>query len=136
MLPANGAAESAVVLAILSRFHQGSHISHAREDRYLKWREKHGWLIDGLEAVTDPSCTPEQLEAAIQTSFRAIDTDGSGEIDKEELFQAMKKAADVELDVQDMEQLFSDMDLDGSGTINAEEFAALIKVIAATSKGS
>jgi hypothetical protein len=106
-LPVGGMTESTILQHVLSRFHEGAAISHAEEDQYLMWRKKHGWLVRGLEAVTKPGVSEEEVKEAVKKAFDEIDTDGSGGIDKVELFHAMEKAAGAELDVHDMDKLFS-----------------------------
>jgi hypothetical protein len=106
-LPVGGKTESTILQHVLSRFHQGAAISHVEEDQYLMWRKKHGWLVQGLEAATKPGVSEEELKGAVKKAFDEIDADGSGSIDKVELFHAMEKAAGAELDVHDMDKLFS-----------------------------
>jgi Ca2+-binding EF-hand superfamily protein len=57
----------------------------------------------------------------IRTMFTRIDSNGSGEVEMEEMLQL---SLDLGLDIvmRDMELIFQEMDLDGNGTIDLDEF--------------
>ena len=67
--------------------------------------------------------------------WRDYDTDGSGELDKEEtrkfIFDTLKEMSDdCQFSDEDFEQCFVEFDEDQSGTIEKEEMVVFIKRVA------
>lgn len=63
----------------------------------------------------------EQLEEVMRGVFEMADTDGSGELDREEFRDALKNA-DLGLTRKDINLLMSEADVDGDGKISYQEF--------------
>ena len=63
----------------------------------------------------------EEMKAA----FKLFDTDGSGAIDQDELYNALK-ALGVKMVKKEVKALLKDLDKDGSGAIDFEEFKRLM----------
>merc|ERR1719342_1309721 len=61
----------------------------------------------------------------VQQSFKQIDRDGNGTIDKQELTAALKSSGG-NFTQQDIDTLFAAGDIDGNGEIDYEEFIALM----------
>merc|ERR1711865_594655 len=64
-------------------------------------------------------------EDALLTYFKELDADGSGELDKEEVKEALRNANKFGGEAQ-LEQLFQAADADENGTVNFEEFKLLM----------
>ena len=76
---------------------------------------------------------PDALRAASDAVFDGIDVDGSGQIDKNELKQALSQVArDLKLPLPsdgEIEETINELDADRSGTINKAEFVPLVRAI-------
>jgi Ca2+-binding EF-hand superfamily protein len=59
---------------------------------------------------------------ALNDFFTAIDEDGSGEIDAEELTEAMHNMGDLSMTPEKAATLIASVDLSGSGTMGFTEF--------------
>eukprot|EP01052_Picozoa_sp_SAG31_P024735 SAG31_NODE_2124_length_6401_cov_2.039829_3_plen_879_part_00 len=57
----------------------------------------------------------------LKTMFSRIDSDGSGEVDQNEMMQLVLDLG-MEVDQKDLDVIFQQMDLDGNGAIDFEEF--------------
>ena len=68
-----------------------------------------------------------------KAAFDNVDSDGSGEIDSDELSKIMNKISEemgtVPLSREDIKELFDNIDTDHSGEIDFNEFQAVIKNI-------
>eukprot|EP00755_Sulcionema_specki_P000717 Sspe_Gene.25611::Locus_10331_Transcript_1_1_Confidence_1.000_Length_2018::g.25611::m.25611 len=62
----------------------------------------------------------EQKEAA----FQAIDKDGTGELDRDEVRMLLEKKRGRPISEEELDKAFSAMDKDGGGTVSLEEFLA------------
>jgi len=60
--------------------------------------------------------------------FRRMDDDGSRSLNFEEFSKGIRETG-LELNSEDMEQLFISFDLDGSGSVNIDEFLIAVRVI-------
>lgn len=69
-----------------------------------------------------PPSTPEQLQKLRET-FDAIDTDGSGTLDRDEINRAAMQMGRC-LIGNDLDEAMSEMDVDGSGEVEFAEFCA------------
>merc|ERR1719379_2661668 len=88
-----------------------SSIQQAKEDREVR----QAW-----EAAKKKALIPK-----LQTMFTVIDTDGSGEIDLDEIRgapQALKDALSQIVRMSNVEELFNILDYDCSGSISIQEF--------------
>merc|ERR1712232_1005533 len=65
------------------------------------------------------------MRKQIKECFDQFDCDGSGEIDDEELFQAMG-ALGFRTDRDEVKNMIDDIDDDGSGTIGFDEFMQMM----------
>lgn len=78
------------------------------------------------KAATDGSISKDQLLAAFMerqrllTAFQQVDSDGSGEIDKDELGTLLES---LDLDTALVEQIMSEVDQDGDGKIDFKEWS-------------
>eukprot|EP00930_Biecheleria_cincta_P070323 TRINITY_DN57965_c0_g1_i1.p1 TRINITY_DN57965_c0_g1~~TRINITY_DN57965_c0_g1_i1.p1 ORF type:complete len:616 (-),score=151.25 TRINITY_DN57965_c0_g1_i1:24-1871(-) len=68
---------------------------------------------------------PDSDVIRIRGCFEAVDADGSGEIDEEELGAAFRMMG-MKLDDQELHKAFLEVDLDGSGTVEWPEFLFLM----------
>lgn len=66
-------------------------------------------------------------EESLRSYFNEMDADGSGELDKAEVKDCLRKANKFGGEAQ-LEQLFQAADSDGNGTINFEEFKLLMAI--------
>lgn len=77
-----------------------------------------------LRALPDAAAALEALtaerRATIEAAFRAIDADGSGDIDSEELHGAVK-VMELNLRPEEVQDLIQAVDRDGSGSIDLAE---------------
>ena len=67
----------------------------------------------------------EQIEQ-YRAQFAELDTDGSGELDTEEFFAAVRNDLAIGVDTitdTELESLFKQVDVDGGGEVDAEECA-------------
>jgi len=71
-------------------------------------------------ALKDGSC---QCEKAILAAFRVFDTDGNGQISKEELSHVIMSQA---TDLGELDRLISEWDTDGDGQLSLEEFRGMV----------
>lgn len=87
-------------------------------------------MADEIRAIL---ADPDALRAASDTVFDGIDTDGSGEIDKTELKQALTEVARaIKLPLpsdSEIEETINELDADRSGTISKAEFVPLVRAI-------
>ena len=69
-----------------------------------------------------------KLASLVQAVFKAIDVDSSGEMDENELFNALKQVAtdDGALKLEDVRSAMSELDTYNDGKITLEEFSAMI----------
>jgi Ca2+-binding EF-hand superfamily protein len=76
---------------------------------------------------------PEKFNEVAKSVFDGVDTDGSGQIDAQELENAMNQiASDIGTDPPSKEnvaEVLKHLDTDGSGKISFIEFKALVKLI-------
>lgn len=76
---------------------------------------------------------PDALRAASDAVFDGIDADGSGQIDKKELKEALAQVArDLKLPLPsdaEIAETINELDTDGSGTISKAEFVPLVRAI-------
>ena len=87
--------------------------------------------------------SPEEIQAILRdenklheiakAAFDAVDVDGSGAIDQEELGQVMESVAnDIGMDKpspSDVSDVFKELDVDRNGVIDLEEFKTLIRQV-------
>eukprot|EP01062_Namystynia_karyoxenos_P048384 TRINITY_DN36802_c0_g1_i4.p1 TRINITY_DN36802_c0_g1~~TRINITY_DN36802_c0_g1_i4.p1 ORF type:complete len:2056 (+),score=611.93 TRINITY_DN36802_c0_g1_i4:690-6857(+) len=67
----------------------------------------------------------EMKQFAVKTAaFRAIDADGGGELDKDEVRMLLKKLTGERPSEEYLDKVFGEMDEDGGGTVSMEEFLA------------
>ena len=66
------------------------------------------------------------------SAFRAIDKDGGGELDKEEVRRLLKKLNGQDPSEEELDKVFTEMDTDGGGTVSLEEFLEYAEKHAAT----
>eukprot|EP01062_Namystynia_karyoxenos_P079240 TRINITY_DN8319_c1_g3_i1.p1 TRINITY_DN8319_c1_g3~~TRINITY_DN8319_c1_g3_i1.p1 ORF type:complete len:2368 (+),score=863.33 TRINITY_DN8319_c1_g3_i1:64-7104(+) len=67
----------------------------------------------------------EMKQFAVKTAaFRAIDADGGGELDRDEVRKLLKKMTGARPSDEYLDKVFSEMDEDGGGTVSMEEFLA------------
>jgi hypothetical protein len=64
-----------------------------------------------------------QDKAFLQTEFKKIDSDGSGKLSKDEIYNFVFQVYGVDLSEQALNDLFNELDKDKSGDISFEEFA-------------
>lgn len=71
-----------------------------------------------------------QLDKLVHVAMGTVDTDGSGEVDKQELSIIMRQVAldvgDDEPSPQDVNDVFAEFDKDKDGKINFDEFKEII----------
>ena len=65
-------------------------------------------------------------EDDIREAFRMFDTDGNGEISKEEFKRTMSKLGEMLTDEQ-VDKLVAEVDINGDGNIDFEEFKIIMK---------
>jgi hypothetical protein len=80
-------------------------------------------LIRRKSSVSD--LTPELTRKALMETFREVDEDGSGFVDKGELTRVLSTIG-VHMDnpLEDVDAIFEAMDMDGDGTIDTQEFCS------------
>ena len=66
------------------------------------------------------------------SAFRAIDTDGGGELDLDEVRQLLTRLNGEPPSEAELDKVFTEMDADGGGTVSLEEFLAYADTHAAT----
>jgi len=83
-------------------------------------------------------------DAELKPAFAALDKDGNGEVDREELlaamqcvcrnlpFDAQRSACEADF-VEQVSEAFDALDVDGSGTLDYEEFVAVLSGVASGS---
>lgn len=78
---------------------------------------------------TDPGdhFTDEQISEC-RDLFSMFDTDGGGNIDREE-FGAMMKTLGLKLEERELDDFFAEMDIDGSGDIEFDELLSMLRKI-------
>ena len=54
--------------------------------------------------------------------FNAVDVDGNGTLDREEIRRLIKNVIDMDVTKSVIDLAFSEMDTDGSGDVDYEEF--------------
>jgi len=59
--------------------------------------------------------------------FSLLDADGSGELEREEVIEALTCMGDCKLSTEEAEAIFKAGDEDGSGTIDPEEFVSMVE---------
>ena len=87
-------------------------------------------MADEIRAIL---ADPDALRAASDAVFDGIDTDGSGEINKKELKDALSEVSrSLRLPVPsdaEISETIAELDTDGSGTISKGEFLPLVRAI-------
>jgi Ca2+-binding EF-hand superfamily protein len=87
-------------------------------------------MADEIRAIL---ADPDALRAASDAVFDGIDTDGSGQIDKKELKEALSQVSrDLRLPVpsdEEVQETVAALDTDNSGTISKAEFLPLVRAI-------
>lgn len=87
-------------------------------------------MADEIRAIL---ADPDALRAASDAVFDGIDTDGSGQIDKKELKEALSQVSrDLRLPVpsdEEIQETVAALDTDNSGTISKTEFLPLVRAI-------
>jgi len=68
-------------------------------------------------------------------AFAEFDADGSGELDEEEFFEALK-VLHIELNDKEFKKLWKEVDKDGGGEIDLEEFRIAVKTLDADLTGA
>ena len=90
-----------------------------------------GGLVDGLAGFVVQGVKQMPMfsndEHAIDALFAAIDADGSGSLDAQELLALVLSMGISELDAEAVNSLIREVDLNGDGEIQREEFAALLQ---------
>eukprot|EP00090_Calanus_glacialis_P011381 TRINITY_DN19793_c0_g1_i1.p2 TRINITY_DN19793_c0_g1~~TRINITY_DN19793_c0_g1_i1.p2 ORF type:complete len:105 (-),score=47.38 TRINITY_DN19793_c0_g1_i1:179-493(-) len=71
-----------------------------------------------------PEITEDQMKK-LREVFEILDDDNSGEMNSQELFNAMKYLG-LKMTQEEVEKMLEEFDDDGSGLIEFEEFMALI----------
>jgi calcium-dependent protein kinase len=66
--------------------------------------------------------TSKNEKKDLEKIFQAMDVDGNGDIDKEELLQGYEKHFGIEISPAQVDEMFKAVDLDGNGTIDFTEF--------------
>jgi len=64
----------------------------------------------------------KQEKEQIDKVFKAMDLNGDGKLDKDEIKQGYKEYYDKDLDDDEINEIFSKVDADGSGEIEYSEF--------------
>jgi troponin C len=77
-------------------------------------------LIDGLKGETS-----EETEKRMRAAFQSTDADGSGGIDADELYEALRRI-DIEATREEAASMVREADTDGSGTIEFHEFRVMV----------
>ena len=87
-----------------------------------------GSLVQATQEASEEevAASAEQDVIGIRAAFEAIDTDGSGDIDAEELCTAFNNLG-IEATASEAEQVLRRYDADASGSIDIAEFEALIR---------
>ncbi len=87
-------------------------------------------MANEFRAVLDD---PEALRAALDEVFNEFDDDGSGQIDKNELKEALSQVArELKLPLPsdaEIDETINELDADRSGTISKSEFVPLVRAI-------
>eukprot|EP00960_Hanusia_phi_P070176 767253-Hanusia_phi.AAC.6 len=86
-----------------------------------KYRQKLKYE-EAVEALT------EEQSAMISSAFNAFDTDGSGELEREEFEEALVHVG-LEVPREEVDEMIALIDTDGSGTINLSEFQRAMAVM-------
>ena len=71
--------------------------------------------------------TQEEITKYI-AQFRAVDDDGSGQIDEEELGQIFAKIG-MKVDADELKLMFQEVDEDGSGEVDLDEYLGMLKQV-------
>ena len=71
--------------------------------------------------------TQEEITKYI-AQFRAVDDDGSGQIDEEELGQIFEKIG-MKVDADELKLMFQEVDEDGSGEVDLDEYLGMLKEV-------
>lgn len=71
--------------------------------------------------------TDEEITKYV-AQFRAVDEDGSGQIDEEELGQIFKKIG-MKVDKDELKLMFQEVDEDGSGEVDLDEYIGMLKKV-------
>jgi len=82
-------------------------------------------IAKNMEFSHSKNLSPSELE----TMFKKIDTDGSGDISKDEIKNLVDDAGVANMSEKDYAILFSSIDIDGNGTLNFAEFSAFFAAI-------
>ena len=83
------------------------------------------------KAIQDILNDEKKFNAVAKAAFDSVDTDGSGEIDRDELQKVMNNIADdmgtEPPSDEDIKEVFTHLDTDKSGKIDFKEFCVLIR---------
>ncbi|XP_078666626.1 uncharacterized protein LOC144908701 [Branchiostoma floridae x Branchiostoma belcheri] len=76
----------------------------------------------------------ENMKKAVNQAFKKLDTDGSGFLEKDELFEALNEilgAAEDEKGIgkKAFDKFFANLDKDGDGKVSKEEFAKRARIL-------
>ena len=113
-----------------------SRMSRTKEKREMAARNsitKYAEEIDNLQADAQRQATDRQiiemmlafedLQARhLRILFNAVDVDGNGTLDREEITRLIKYVIDMDVSDEVVDLAFSEMDADGSGDVDFEEF--------------
>jgi len=82
-------------------------------------------IAKNMEFSHSKNLSPSELE----TMFKKIDTDGSGDISKDEIKNLVDDAGVANMSEKDYAILFSSIDINGNGTLDFAEFSAFFAAI-------
>uniref|UniRef100_A0A7S3N8D9 EF-hand domain-containing protein n=1 Tax=Euplotes harpa TaxID=151035 RepID=A0A7S3N8D9_9SPIT len=92
-------------------------------------------MADQIQEILDDE---NKLKEVTTEAFNAVDTDGSGSLDKSEVGKCLQELASIISDPEhplpeptqdDIDQAFSKLDTSGDGKISVDEFSIFVKIL-------
>ena len=96
-------------------------------DNLVKSRESTRQAEMEVREKYEGTFTPDEITKYI-SQFRAVDDDGSGQIDEEELGEIFKKIG-MKIEKDELKLMFQEVDEDGSGEVDLDEYLGMLKKV-------